>query len=61
MNGIELVLTLMADSPKLKVLLTSGFFDPANANGVMRDAKLPILHKPYRKAELAAQLNQLIP
>jgi CheY-like chemotaxis protein len=60
MNGVELALTLLADSPKLKVLLTSGFVDPANASDLLRDAKLPMIHKPYRKAELAAQLEQLI-
>ena len=59
-NGVELVLTLMAEAPRLKVLLTSGFADPANANDLIRDAQLPLIHKPYRKAELAAKLNMLL-
>lgn len=60
MNGVQLVLAMMAEAPGLKVLLTSGFADPANANDVIRDAQLPMIQKPFRKSALVAQLAHLL-
>lgn len=60
MNGVQLVQTMMAQAPGLKVLLTSGFADPANANDVIRNAQLPLIQKPYRKSALVAQLASLL-
>jgi signal transduction histidine kinase/CheY-like chemotaxis protein len=56
MNGVELVLALRDQAPDLKVLLTSGFSDPAGASETIRKAGLPLIQKPYRKADLIAHL-----
>jgi signal transduction histidine kinase/CheY-like chemotaxis protein len=59
MNGVQLVRELRARTPGLKVLLTSGFAEMANAQDAQGLAGLPILHKPYRKDDLAACLQTI--
>jgi CheY-like chemotaxis protein len=60
MNGVQLVRKLQTQLPGLKVLLTSGFADPAMGVDAIGLSGLPILRKPYRKASLEAQLRAVL-
>jgi PAS domain S-box-containing protein len=60
MNGWELAERAQSQRPGLKVLLTSGYpLETLAARGRLR-AALPILNKPYRKAELAQRLREVM-
>lgn len=57
MNGRQLAERLTAERPALRVLLTSGYAYPAmHASG----QGIPMLSKPYRKAELARMLRRCL-
>ncbi len=55
MTGTELARVVQADRPGLPVLIVSGF---AEVEGIAPD--LPRLSKPFRQADLAAKLADLI-
>jgi DNA-binding NtrC family response regulator len=60
MNGVELAQLAMTRWPGLKVLLTSGFPETRMAaDGAMPDG-LRLLSKPYRRAELARALREVL-
>jgi CheY-like chemotaxis protein len=60
MNGRQLAERMMSERPSLRVLFTSGY-----AYGAMRargraGQGIPMLTKPYRKAELARMLRRCL-
>jgi len=59
-NGAELAIEARRLRPSIKVLLTSGYSGAALAGEHGLPADLPVLGKPYRRDELAAQLRVII-
>jgi signal transduction histidine kinase len=57
MNGYELAVEASRIQPAIRVLLASGYTRAALATDHGLDATVPVLQKPYRIAELAAQLR----
>jgi signal transduction histidine kinase/CheY-like chemotaxis protein len=60
MNGAQLAAAARQRRPKLKVLLTSGYTTAAltdQQRGERLPADVPLLHKPYRREELAQTLQ----
>lgn len=57
LNGVGLARALRARDPRIKILLTSGFANPAAIQGDMTDLGLNLLQKPYRLADLAVHLR----
>jgi CheY-like chemotaxis protein len=59
MNGAQLAVEARAIRPDLRVLLTSGYI--ATATGGVRDLPegVPLLRKPYLRADLAAKLQAM--
>jgi PAS domain S-box-containing protein len=55
-SGVELGRWVCANKPGIKVLLTTGFASDA-AGGEHANEEFPILHKPYRRAELAVAVH----
>jgi PAS domain S-box-containing protein len=60
LNGTELASAARALRPRLKVLLTSGFAKAALEPGPQSPDIKNLLSKPYRKAELAAKLREIL-
>ena len=60
MGGKELAEQAVALVPRLRVLLTSGYPLESMAAGIQLNPARQILHKPYRKAELARRMRDLI-
>ncbi|HYM74315.1 MAG TPA: ATP-binding protein [Stellaceae bacterium] len=59
-NGAELAAAARRLRPSIKVLLTSGYTGAALATEHGLPADMPVLGKPYRRDELAAQLRVII-
>ena len=59
MNGFELTERARALKPGLKVLHASGFTLNATEDGAV-DAEVPMLTKPYRKADLASKVREVL-
>jgi CheY-like chemotaxis protein len=60
MNGRQLAERLMAERPSLRVLFTSGYaYGAMHAQGRAGQG-IPMLSKPYRKAELARMLRRCL-
>jgi CheY-like chemotaxis protein len=58
MNGRELAERMVASRPSLRVLFTSGYaYDSLHGRGTQG---MPLLTKPYRKAELARMLRRCL-
>jgi PAS domain S-box-containing protein len=60
MNGRQLAETLMAGRPSLRVLFTSGYSDGALPLQGRVGQGIPLLTKPYRRAELARLLRRCL-
>ncbi len=60
MNGRQLADALMAGRPALRVLFTSGYSDGALPASGRPGHGLPLLTKPYRRAELARMLRRCL-
>ena len=60
MNGRQLAETLMAGRPSLRVLFTSGYSDGALPLQGRAGHGIPLLTKPYRRAELARMLRRCL-
>jgi signal transduction histidine kinase/ActR/RegA family two-component response regulator len=60
MNGRQLAETLMAGRPTLRVLFTSGYSDGALPLQGRAGHGIPLLRKPYRRAELARTLRRCL-
>ena len=54
MNGYQLAAAARAIDPRIKILLTSGY---SAGHRPGHDPSLPLLHKPYTRAQLAAQIR----
>jgi PAS domain S-box-containing protein len=60
MNGRQLAETLMAGRPSLRVLFTSGYSDGALPLQARTGHGIPLLTKPYRRAELARMMRRCL-
>jgi PAS domain S-box-containing protein len=60
MNGRQLAETLMDGRPALRVLFTSGYSDGALPSQGRAGQGIPLLTKPYRRAELARMLRRCL-
>ncbi|MEH2570389.1 PAS domain S-box protein [Bradyrhizobium sp. AZCC 2289] len=60
MNGRQLAETVMAGRPSLRVLFTSGYTDGALPLQGRVGHGIPLLTKPYRRAELARMLRRCL-
>jgi CheY-like chemotaxis protein len=60
MNGRQLAETLMAGRPSLRVLFTSGYSDGALPLQGRAGHGIPLLTKPYRRAELARTMRRCL-
>jgi hypothetical protein len=60
MNGRQLAETLMDGRPALRVLFTSGYSDGALPRQGRAGQGIPLLTKPYRRAELARMLRRCL-
>ena len=60
MNGTELAREAQHRHPSLKVLFTSGYSDNAIAQYGDLATEVALLHKPYRRQELATKLRQVL-
>jgi nitrogen-specific signal transduction histidine kinase/CheY-like chemotaxis protein len=60
MNGRQLAETMMAGRPSLRVLFTSGYSDGALPLQGRVGRGIPLLTKPYRRAELARMLRRCL-
>jgi CheY-like chemotaxis protein len=60
MNGRQLAETVMAGRPSLRVLFTSGYSDGALPLQGRVGHGIPLLTKPYRRAELARILRRCL-
>jgi PAS domain S-box-containing protein len=60
MNGRQLAETMMAGRPSLRVLFTSGYSDGALPLQSRSGHGIPLLAKPYRRAELARKLRRCL-
>jgi PAS domain S-box-containing protein len=58
-SGLELARAARELSPELKVLLTSGYVAEKTKAELMR-SEFPLISKPYRPAELAAKLEEVL-
>ena len=54
MNGYQLAAAARAIDPRVKILLTSGY---SAGHRPGHDPSLPMLHKPYTRAQLAAHIR----
>lgn len=60
MSGRELALKVRAIKPELPILLSSGFLDDAMGEDDPLKGHLTLLAKPYRKADLAAKVREVL-
>ena len=56
-NGYQLAAAARAIDPRIKVLLTSGY---SAGHRPGHDPSLPLLHKPYTRAQLAAHIRAVL-
>jgi PAS domain S-box-containing protein len=59
-TGVQLALEARKLRPGIKVLLTSGYTGEALARHQTDRADLPLIEKPYRQADLAAKLREVL-
>jgi PAS domain S-box-containing protein len=60
MDGRQLAQELVQARPGLKVLYTSGYSDEAIVHAGRLDPDIALLNKPYRKAELARRIREVL-
>jgi signal transduction histidine kinase len=60
MNGRQLAEAVVARRPGMKVLYTSGYADDAIVHEGHLDPGLALLRKPYRKADLAQKIREVL-
>ena len=61
MNGVELAQAARSLRPKLGILLTSGYDDPATQGVTSSAEDFELLRKPYRREQLAAAARRNLP
>jgi len=59
-TGVQLAVEARRMRPSVKVLLTSGYTGEALARHQADRANLPLIEKPYRQADLAAKLREVL-
>jgi CheY-like chemotaxis protein len=59
-TGVQLALEARKLRPGIQVLLTSGYTGEALAPHQVGRAELPLIEKPYRQADLAAKLREVL-
>lgn len=59
-NGFELAQQARALRPRLKILYTSGYTNNAIMQSGAADEKIVLITKPYRKADLAQKMRQVL-
>jgi hypothetical protein len=57
MNGYQLAAAARAIDPEVKILLASGYSAGPRPG---HDPSLPMLHKPYTRVQLAAQIRAIL-
>ncbi len=60
MNGSDLAIEARYLRPEIKIILTSGYANPESLEATSAIAEARFLHKPYKKAELAAALREAL-
>jgi DNA-binding NtrC family response regulator len=60
MHGLELAEQALARRPHLKVLLMTGHAPELTVNLDVRDARLPLLLKPFSKEQLSAKVRETL-
>ncbi len=60
LDGIEVLRSLKRLEPELPVLIASGLFTPNQAQMFLDSGAQALLTKPFRLAELAAQIRQVL-
>ncbi|MBK81614.1 MAG: hypothetical protein CMQ43_11975 [Gammaproteobacteria bacterium] len=60
MNGRELADAVLARRPGLPVLFTSGYTEVGVVRDGLLDSEVDLLHKPYRRAELADRIRRAL-
>ena len=60
MDGIELGAIARARRPNIKILYATGYMDFAKSKATGTDVYGPILGKPYRPAQLMAEITRLL-
>ena len=60
MDGYQLALQASSEYPRLKILLTSGFTARTVSENGLAHFSANLLHKPYRKSELARHIRQVL-
>jgi len=60
MNGYELAEMVSEIKPEIKILLTSGFTSKAISHGKLEKFSANLLHKPYRKNNLAQRIRLVL-
>ena|SRR5579862_4347100 len=60
MDGIELGAMARARRPDIKILYATGYMDFAKSKTTDTDVHGPILGKPYRPAQLMAEITRLL-
>jgi PAS domain S-box-containing protein len=59
-DGHGLAHWVLQHRPKIKVLLTSGYFDSSKDDRQMNEEQIPFLRKPYKKAELLLDIRTVL-
>lgn len=57
LNGFDLAVEAKKQRPGLRILLTSGYNQSNMSDAAGMSGDIPVLHKPYRRAELAERIN----
>lgn len=58
-NGVQCLAEIMASSPDAKVVMMTGYSDPALLEQARRAGAMDILRKPFRMRELLAYIDRL--
>jgi CheY-like chemotaxis protein len=60
MNGVMLAREAKRQHPNLRILLTTGYADPALERNETGHAEFDIINKPYRREELARRVKAVL-
>jgi CheY-like chemotaxis protein len=60
LNGVQVAREAAITRPGLRVLLTTGRVTVGDEAGVPIDEQLPLLKKPYRRADLSKELEEVL-
>jgi len=60
MTGYDLAKTVHEKWPRIKILLTSGYAEDLLNGGTLSKSGFRLLRKPYRQADIAAEINALL-